>query len=676
MRKFFVILAALSLVVVAHAQGPDDQYVRIYNLIQEADALNKGDQPGPALTKYSEAQIALNNLQKNNPDWNSKVVAFRLSYLADKISVLSAKAPKAAAPSTATAQKAAPAGTNAPAPGLAVELHRPSRTSVADWENQISSLQGQVQQLQGERAVLEAKLKEALGVQPAAPDSGELAKAQAQISSLQKENESLKMTLAQQKSQPGSPADNRELEQTRKALADATRQLAEQRQTNDALVLERKLLQAKLANLPSGTGTAASETNYAATKRKLDDTTAKLQQQTYLATKLAQERDALQARLRNPGAATEVDALAALRAENQILKKQLADAKVPTNAPVGNQEAARKLMEAQVQIAALQSDKELLRAEKATLEDRLKQATATPATAAAMPAPSKAEERARVKQLEHERDDLQKKLNAALKELYGRKGKTAAARIDDLEGQLATARARLEIFEARQVPYSAEELALFKKPEPTLAEIDPKAGKKPISELPSAAIPLVAEAQRAFSARQLDTAEEKYAQVVKQDQKNPTTLANLATIQLERNRLDECDKTITQALALAPNDAYALSILGQLRFKQQKYEEALDALTRAAKIDPKNPRIQNYLGITLGQKGMRGPAETALRKAIQLDPGYGDAHNNLAVIYLTQQPPLVELARWHYQKALAAGNPHNPALEKVFDEKTTALGEK
>jgi hypothetical protein len=30
----------------------------------------------------------------------------------------------------------------------------------------------------------------------------------------------------------------------------------------------------------------------------------------------------------------------------------------------------------------------------------------------------------------------------------------------------------------------------------------------------------------------------------------------------------------------------------------------------------------------------------------------------------------VELARWHYQKALAAGQPHNPDLEKLLDEKS------
>ena len=36
------------------------------------------------------------------------------------------------------------------------------------------------------------------------------------------------------------------------------------------------------------------------------------------------------------------------------------------------------------------------------------------------------------------------------------------------------------------------------------------------------------------------------------------------------------------------------------------------------------------------------------------------------MVYITQQPPLVELARWHYQKALAAGHPHNPELEKML----------
>ena len=50
----------------------------------------------------------------------------------------------------------------------------------------------------------------------------------------------------------------------------------------------------------------------------------------------------------------------------------------------------------------------------------------------------------------------------------------------------------------------------------------------------------------------------------------------------------------------------------------------------------------------------------------------GSAHHSLAVIYITHQPPWAELARWHYQRALAAGHPHNPDLEKMFDAPKTA----
>jgi Flp pilus assembly protein TadD len=123
---------------------------------------------------------------------------------------------------------------------------------------------------------------------------------------------------------------------------------------------------------------------------------------------------------------------------------------------------------------------------------------------------------------------------------------------------------------------------------------------------------------------------------------------------------------------VAPSDAYSLSILGNLKFRQEKYDEALDALSRAAKLDPRNAEVQNFLGLTLSEKGMRSAAETAFRKAVILNPNYGGAQNNLAVFYLTQKPPSVELARWHYQRALTCGFPRNPDMEKVMNEKETA----
>jgi tetratricopeptide (TPR) repeat protein len=105
-----------------------------------------------------------------------------------------------------------------------------------------------------------------------------------------------------------------------------------------------------------------------------------------------------------------------------------------------------------------------------------------------------------------------------------------------------------------------------------------------------------------------------------------------------------------------------------LRFRQNKVDEAIDLLSRAAEMDPKNAETQNYLGIALSEKGLRGPAENALRKAVELNPNYAVAHHNLAVVYASQQPPFLELAKYHYNKSLELGHPADPAIEKMLNK--------
>jgi len=179
----------------------------------------------------------------------------------------------------------------------------------------------------------------------------------------------------------------------------------------------------------------------------------------------------------------------------------------------------------------------------------------------------------------------------------------------------------------------------------------------------------VAEAEKHFAAREYDQAEGDYLQILRRDPDNALVAANLATIEMQQGKLDAASRHLQTAITQNPNDAYNLSMLGYLKFQQGSYDAALDALSRAARLDPQNPEIENYLGVTLGHKGLRAQAETALRKALQLDPNFAPAHNNLAVIYVNQQPPLAELARWHYQKSLELGQPRNPELEKVLADK-------
>ncbi len=240
--------------------------------------------------------------------------------------------------------------------------------------------------------------------------------------------------------------------------------------------------------------------------------------------------------------------------------------------------------------------------------------------------------------------------NQALEQRLRRQTPAASAPADASD-EVKTLRARLAVDEAQAVPYTPEELALLKLPKPALAA---NAGgqKKSANKLPASAAPLVAEAQRYFSAGEYAKAEADYLQILQHDPNNALVLANLATIELHENKLDDAHKHAQAALAQSPDDAFNLAILGKVEFAQGKFDDALDALSRAAKANPQNPEIQNYLGATLAQKGLRTQAETAFRKVIELDPNYASAHNNLAVIYLGENPPMAALARWHYQKAL------------------------
>ena len=98
-----ILLVALSQAI---AQTADDQYLRIYGIIEQGDALLGKGQTNQALAKYREADLALQSFQKGNRDWNPKLIAYRFRYLAQQIETLSA-------PVAGTASTNAPAATPA-----------------------------------------------------------------------------------------------------------------------------------------------------------------------------------------------------------------------------------------------------------------------------------------------------------------------------------------------------------------------------------------------------------------------------------------------------------------------------------------------------------------------------------------------------------------------------------
>jgi tetratricopeptide (TPR) repeat protein len=549
MRWIASLALFLVLTGVAAAAGPDDQYLDIYNEVQQADALQQDGQALAAGVKYVDAQTRLKKLKDDYPGWNTDVVTFRLQYLSDKLQALGK-----ILPSTKNASVAA-AATNRP---------------TVNFEQQAADLQEQVRALTAERTELQNKLKEALSVQPAAVSPAELAKREEEIVALKKERDLLAVNLDQAKA-------------AKTAASDASN--------------------SKLAADLAAAQNAAGEANKKLEEASRELAALKSAPAPVDATPITQERDKL-------------------KEELAARTKDLADAEA-------------------------HGDQELLAV------------------------------RAQLKEAQAQRDDLRKKLDDA-----NAAGAASAANTAETE-QL---RARLAVLEAKAVPYTAEELAILNQPQskpPGALPAAPAVAVKQhvahsAKDLPPGSGPLMADAMRASMDRDFAQAEEKFKEILRQDENNVYVLAHLANAQFAEGHLEDCDKTVQRALALDPDDPASLYMLGILRYRQEKLDEALNALSRSAQFSATNgpesllalSSTQNYLGCVLADKGMRPEAETAFRKALQLEPDYSDAHYNIAFVYATEKPPSPELARWHYKRAVTLGHAKNPKLETILaDEK-------
>ena len=173
---------------------------------------------------------------------------------------------------------------------------------------------------------------------------------------------------------------------------------------------------------------------------------------------------------------------------------------------------------------------------------------------------------------------------------------------------------------------------------------------------------LLNQARQALASNDYETAAARYDAVLAEHPQSLIALTNLGVTRYQQGRLDAAETVLQKTIAIAPGDSSAWSLLGAIHFRQGKLGIALEELTRAIALDPRNAEAHNFLGIALSEKGQPAAAEQEVRRALELNPDYADAHLNLAVLYAHQQPPLRELARYHYQKALALGSPPDADL--------------
>ena len=614
MKRFSSIttfVLSLGLLFTAQAAGPDDSFIQVYSLIAQGDKLAQLGQKNSAIQKYRQARNDLAALQSGYPSWNAGVVSFRIKYVDQKLKSLGDEASETAAPSA-----------------------KPTVLDPAAARREIAVLKRKVEQLNNEIILKDAKLKEALSAVPSPEETKQLATLEANLSGLRQENANLKSAIDKATDQLKNA--NTDLAKAKadaeKAQTDLAKAQAETEKTHESLA--QAVEEAKTANAK------ANDRQAKRLEKQLADKQENLEQTEKELASLTTAHKALESELKSfKKGNREQD----LEAEVGSLEKQLA-------------KSNSKLEEASSSLASAENSNDSLREQLKALQKGTHEK----------------EFRNYISSLEKRLAKAERKnTNPASKRKglsgifsWRKSGRAEEAQVAELQNRIDTLRSRLEILEGEKIPYTDEEKKLFA--EPGTGDQPTNTLQAKVATLPEGGADDFKAGQAALVEAKYGEAEQKFLHVLKLDEENPLTLGNLALAQMEQGNYEGAEASLTRALKNDDEDAFSLSLIGTLRYRQKKFDEARDYLAKAIKLNPEDANAQHFLGSALNNLGQRKAAETALRKALQIKPGHAEAHHNLAVVYATQKPPFIALAKFHYDKAVAGGHEKNADLEKIL----------
>ena len=713
------ILFAVSVVLTTKAAGPDDEFIRAYILISEGDNLAKSAQNKSAIQKYNQALNTLNALKASNPNWKKGVINFRISYVDKKLKTLSATSPTK---STVSKTKTIPIELDPTSAQLTIDdLKRRAETlennlilkdaklkealsaiPTADETKRLAKLETDLQAIKKENTELKSSIDKAAGelkeaqtgmvkAQTEADKSSiELAKAQAAADEaklkLENANERIK-TVSAKVNNKQTERLQKELTKNQNDLKTASANLKNAKSVNSDL--EKQLKALRKTSQESDKKTQDLQKEFAKKQNQLetasnDLTTAKSSIASLKKSLTSYEKGTVEKDLEVRASSLEKELL-----KSQSALKETTD-KLDNTAST-NSDLQKQLKS--LQTNSKNSDKQVAKLQKDLEKSKnsLKEATSkindlTSSNSDLQKEVKNIKKGSNEKELQDYIQSIEKRLakaeqsntkasknsraNRSFKEVFSFRGNKRAenAQIAELQNQVKTLRARLEILDAEKVPLTDEEKNMLT--EPAVATATKNSLDVMISTLPAeGAEDFKAGHAALFQDYQYAEAEKKFMHVLKLDENNPFTLGNLAMAQMEQGNYKDAQSSLDKALKQNEDDAYALMGMGILSFRQKSYESARDYLARSIKINPEDATAQHFLGSTLNNLGQQKAAETALRKAVQIQPGNSKSHYNLAVVYATQKPPFLALAKFHYEKAVKAGHKRNPELEKSINTK-------
>lgn len=702
----FTLLAALALAApVSNAQYIDassevaDQYFRGFVLNNEAVKLEAAGDFSQAQSKFKQAGEIMDSIARNYPTWQPEMRASRQQKIQDSLTRIQSRLsqPQAApAPTIAPTPQVVtpavpgyvPAATGVPAPGILAQT-APSAPStpgalpslsdmLSQWEamhkKRILELETQNNQFQLDLGKWQQWYQWA---------SGEITTARAQNDTLAKKSAAMEQNIL---------AMTKDVEAGRAAQGQLDK-LMEEKMAVELEVRKngQRLIAAEAAAKEASEKLAASSMRIAAIEQERDkilkerDDAVKQRDSAIKDRDVAvKDRDAASAR--SLGLQAEVDELKKktgsaemkrLVAENERLKKELGE--VQQQVVTLKADATRKdqeIVALRGQLAGLQGQLATLRQESAAYQTQVAELTKQ---LKEMPAAMDAK-MAATPELTQENEMLRAII---MRQLRAQHRQQAAkdlmiAELQRMENASNDLIQQVEELKNARMTLTPDEEKLFSDPvvrellgpkgvQATLiANASPESDKKAAPPAPGSAEKLITQANEAYMQKSFEEASRLYQDALRVEPKNVGALIGLGMARQREDNHAEAEVALQKALAYDPANEPAAFALGVTYFNQERWKDAMTYFEKSLSKRPNNASGRHYLGIIATKLSLIERAEREFKTALAIDPAYGEAHFNLAVLYVTWDPPQWDKARVEYDEALKKGVKPDANLEKLL----------
>lgn len=706
------ILADGPLSAQSATEGAADEYFRGYMLKGEAERLEQAGDAQQSLTKFRQALDIFESIAKNYPSWETQMLTYRRQKIQDAIARVESRlaappsllsggpAPgSAVAPAPNLGASTVPSGTFGqtipsqpgmaavnPAPQMPASGNLPSLSDfLSQWEN---TYKQRFQQLDQQNKQQEADLLK--WQQWYGWASREMQSSKVTTDTLAQRAASLEQAMLQMQ---------REVEAGRatRSQLDALKQ-QQVATAAELLQAQQRLAAADKAAKDASQRLAEASTQLTAVQQDRDKVVKERDEAVKKADAATAERDKLAAQ--SLGWKAELDSLKKLTggstakellAKNEQLRKDLDAARQQIETLKGDiTKKDAEIVQLKGQLGSIQGELATLRQQNAAYQTQVSELTVQlkelqtkmEATPEAPPQVVAENEMLRSIILRQLRSQARQQQAKALIIAELQKTENASQALLQQVEELGNARVTLtaeeeklftepQLKEAlRESGFQATLMASSNPaPEPTKGESGAPPAPNPMPlplPAPSPAAALLEKANESLQNDNLTEAIASYEEVLRADPKNSSALIGLGAAKMRSRKYADAEVALKKCLAYEPDNDTAHFTLGITYFKQDRNKEAMSSFEKSLEKRPQNARTHHYLGIIATRMGLLDRAEREFKAALAIDPTYGDANFNLAVLYVSWDPPKWEQARANYADALKKGVKPDADLEKIL----------